>query len=91
MNPNNVYDKLKETPDSDLLFYFDIDPKVAIERIGKSRSNFEEDETIENLARAGMYYSKVFNDYNFNPVYIDANEPEDEITKKLILSINEIK
>ena len=38
-----------------------------------------------------MYYSKVFNDYNFNPVYIDANEPEDEITKKLILSINEIK
>lgn len=91
MNPNNVYDKLKETPDSDLLFYFDIDPKVAIERISKSRSNFEEDETLENLERARMYYSKVFTDYNFNPVYIDANEKEEEITKKLILSINKIK
>lgn len=91
LNPDNVYDKLKETPDSDLLFYFDIDPKVSIERIGKSRSIFEEDETIENLKRARMYYSKVFNDYIFNPVYIDANEPEEEITKKLILSINERK
>ena len=90
-NPLNIYEKLKETPDSDLLFYFDIDPKLSIERISKNRTEFEEDETLENLERARMYYSKVFTDYNFNPVYIDANEKEEEITKKLILSINKIK
>ena len=89
-NPDNVFDKLKETPDPDLLFYFDIDPNTSIERISKNRSQLEEDETIDNLKRARMYYHKVFNDYNLNPVYIDATEPEEEITEKLILSIKSI-
>ncbi|MBQ3474696.1 MAG: hypothetical protein IJH20_00780 [Bacilli bacterium] len=89
-NPDNIWDLLKETQDPDLLFYFDIDPLLSIERISKNRTEFEEDETIENLKRTRMYYSRVFNDYDFNPVCIDASEQEEEITKKLVLSIKKL-
>ena len=89
-NPDNIWDLLKETQDPDLLFYFDIDPLLSIERISKNRTEFEEDETIENLKRTRMYYYRVFNDYDFNPVCIDASEQEEEITKKLVLSIKKL-
>lgn len=90
-NPDEIYNLLKLTPNPDLLFYFAIEPEMAFERIKERSENLDEFETLENLKRDRMNFSKVFQSYDYNPIYIDANKDEETVTKKLIKTINETK
>lgn len=87
-NVDNIYKILELTPNPDMLFYFDMDPIVSLDRITKGRDKLEEDENLENLKNDRLNYIKIFNDYNFDPIYVDANNSENLVFKKLIYSID---
>jgi len=73
--------------DPDLIFYFDIDPPVAIERIVKRDGTPKSDENIELLQKVRTEYKKLIIDTN-NVVSIYSNKSINEVNREIFLKIN---
>ena len=76
----------RKFPEPDLLFFLDIPPDAALERIQNTRKNLESFETLNQLE---VFYKNFLKILPENCIFLDAMEDQDEIVDETVRIIYE--
>ena len=84
---NMVKDILKNITTPNLIFYLEIEPEVAMQRICNRSEGVKNHETLEYLQRCHNEYECLSKKYNF--IHIDSNRDIFEVVNEIILILKE--